>query len=807
MENKQKSGTDLRLELTITPEEATQGCQKEIVVQRYERCQVCDGKSQDPTTSCGQCHGDGRVQNNRRIALNIPAGVKDGMNIRLTGAASAGTSGSTPGNLYIVLSVKSAEQATNISHTSQIRPDVASPSSPIQPAAPVVSKARSVDVRDSGPAAWKVGDLILGEYEVMGILGEGGMGIVYKIYHRPWNMVMAVKSPRPEIFARSGGKENFIREAETWVNLGEYAHLVRCYSVQVLGGIPRVFAEYVEGGSLADWIRQRRLYAGEPGQALERILDISIQFAWGLHFAHEQGLVHQDVKPANVMMTLQGIAKVTDFGLAKARMMAGEQRVQDGKEEQSILVSSGGMTPAYCSPEQIAGQALSRKTDIWSWGLSVLEMFTGKVTWTIGAAAQKALAGYEGQDPAIPVLPVDVINLLKRCFQQLPKARPTTMLEVATELQEIYARSVGRPYARIMPEPAATQVESLINQGYSLLQLGRLEEAVVAFEQAIRLDPGSADAYYNLGGALQELGRLEEALDAYKQAIRLRPNDVEAYNHQGGVLMRLGRLEEGLVAVEQAIHLDPNYSSAYYNRGVVLGLLGRPAEALVTLEQAIHLDSNFANFAPAYNRKGLALRELGRPKEALVAFEQAIRLDPNDADTYCCRGIVLRELGRPEEALVALERAIHLDPSNALAYYNKGLALAKLRRPEEAVLAFEQAIRLDPNDVPAHFNRGSALQELGRLEEALVAYEQTIRLDSNHARAYTNKASALGQLGRSEEALVAFEQALRLNPNDAFAHFNKGSLLGQLGRSEEALVALKQALRLDPGLAKLLSNS
>ena len=94
-----------------------------------------------------------------------------------------------------------------------------------------MSQAPARDVRDTGPAVWKVGDLILGEYEVTGILGEGGMGIVYKVYHRPWNMVMAVKSPKSEIFAREGGKENFIREAETWVSLGTYPHLVGCYFV------------------------------------------------------------------------------------------------------------------------------------------------------------------------------------------------------------------------------------------------------------------------------------------------------------------------------------------------------------------------------------------------------------------------------------------------------------------------------------------------------------------------------------------------------------------------------------------------
>ena len=221
------------------------------------------------------------------------------------------------------------------------------------------------------PATWEPGDVILDLYEVKQVFTSGGMGLVYHVHHRGWNMDLAVKSPRPQYFQTEAHKENFVREAETWVNVGLHPHIASCYYVRTLGGIPRIFAEYVEGGSLADWIHQRKLYEGGAEKTLERILDVAIQCAWGLHYAHEQGLVHQDVKPANVMMTSNGIAKVTDFGLAKARALVGDGGVPGGTR--SILASVGGVTPAYCSPEQAAGDPLSRKTDLWSWGLSVLE--------------------------------------------------------------------------------------------------------------------------------------------------------------------------------------------------------------------------------------------------------------------------------------------------------------------------------------------------------------------------------------------------------------------------------------------------
>ena len=107
---------------------------------------------------------------------------------------------------------------------------------------------------DGAAADWNVGDKILDLYEVTGILGEGGMGKVYKVRHNGWNVDLAVKSPRAEILTKKHAIENFETEAETWVNLGMHPHTVSCYYVRRLGGIPRVFAEYVAGGNLKEWI-------------------------------------------------------------------------------------------------------------------------------------------------------------------------------------------------------------------------------------------------------------------------------------------------------------------------------------------------------------------------------------------------------------------------------------------------------------------------------------------------------------------------------------------------------------------------
>ncbi|HEY5433615.1 MAG TPA: protein kinase, partial [Candidatus Limnocylindrales bacterium] len=139
------------------------------------------------------------------------------------------------------------------------------------------------------PDTWQRGDLLLEQYEVRGVLGAGGMGTVYRVHHRGWDLDLAVKSPHPAMLAQAGGSAAFTAEAEAWVALGLHPHIVTCHYVRALGGIPRVFAELVEGGSLADWIADGRLYAGGPDAVLARLLDVAMQFAWGLGYAHTHG--------------------------------------------------------------------------------------------------------------------------------------------------------------------------------------------------------------------------------------------------------------------------------------------------------------------------------------------------------------------------------------------------------------------------------------------------------------------------------------------------------------------------------------
>lgn len=373
---------------------------------------------------------------------------------------------------------------------------------------------------DGVAVEWNIGDVILNVYEVTDLLGEGGMGKVYKIFHRGWNMPLAVKNPRARTLLREKGARNFEKECETWVNLGLHPHVVSCYYVRRLGGVPRVFAEYVDGRSLWHCIQDGRMYKGGPRRAVARIIDVAIQTAWGLQHAHDQGLVHQDVKPANVLISQEGVAKVTDFGLARAIEAAtGESGVD-----------FVGMTRAYCSPEQSNREKMTHATDIWSWGICVLECFTVKTVWKRGQDVPEVLTRYleqAAERPGLLPMPPRLAEVLRRTFQVNPDARPRSMNDVADELVKCYRELTGADYPRKRPKFTSVSGNNLNNRAMSLMDLGRAENAEQLWDQALKSDPYHPESNYNVGLLRWRSGRMTD--DALLQRLlnvsKLHPGD------------------------------------------------------------------------------------------------------------------------------------------------------------------------------------------------------------------------------------------------------------------------------------------
>lgn len=335
-------------------------------------------------------------------------------------------------------------------------------------------------------AAWQIGDDIEGLYRVSAVHSQGGMGVVYRVRHLGWNVDLAVKSPRPALFRHPAGRGQFIAEAQTWISLGLYPHLCSCFYVRTIDGIPRIFAEYAEGGSLRDLLDGDGLPDLAADDALGARLDLAIQMAWGLEHAHRLGVIHQDVKPANVLIGADGAAMITDFGLARSRAILATEAGGDA----SIAVTAGGFTPAYASPEQVAGRTLSRRTDVWSYAVTVLEMFTGSATWDSGPQAPAVLSGLRTD------LPTQFATLLGRCLRHEQSQRPDSMADIADQLREIHEREVGA-YARAKPTEATPRADELNNRALSQLDLGETEQADALFAEALAVDPNHVEASFN----------------------------------------------------------------------------------------------------------------------------------------------------------------------------------------------------------------------------------------------------------------------------------------------------------------------
>jgi WD40 repeat protein/serine/threonine protein kinase len=477
---------------------------------------------------------------------------------------------------------------------------------------------------ESGPFAtqrideWKVGDVLLDLYEVLGVLGEGGMGRVYKLRHRGWDLALAAKVPRPALLDAEGGAELFEREAETWVNLGLHPHTVTCFYVRRLQGIPVLFAEFVDGASMHERIRAGQL------NTIDVMLDVAIQFAWGLHYAHEQGLVHLDVKPHNVMIGRDGVAKVTDFGLARARRFkpagpAAPLGPAKNGETSSVEGAAGG-TAAYMSPEHSEGRTLTRRSDLWSFGLSILEVFAGYRYWDFGVTAREALAEHLAHpDPALPRMPDSVAVLLARCFRDDPEERPRSLAEVANTLCGAYEAATGDPYPRPLPRSGQGTPDSLNNRAVSLVDLGRDVEAASLWKRALEDEPQHVEATYN------------QCLTAWTSGLL---DDEE-------VLRRMGEVLKTHAGAARAHHL----------RGRLHLALADPGRAVSSLDEAVRCGL----ISPDLDRDhGLALLAPSThhdPRRALACFERLLQAGSTEAGDLVGRSLALERLGRRPEAL------------------------------------------------------------------------------------------------------------------------------------------------------------
>lgn len=381
-------------------------------------------------------------------------------------------------------------------------------------------------------SGWYVGQVVDGIYQVEELLGEGGFGTVHKVERLGWPMKLAVKSPREDRISDAWAKERFVQEANTWVGLGFHPNIVTCYFVRIIAGLPRIFMEYLEAGTLRKWLVQQKNIDAK------KMLDVAIQLARAMERVQYRGLVHRDLKPENCLMTPEGVLKVTDFGLAKVGLEEGlrDEKAASVHESQKTKTDSvSGRyrlgTPVYMAPEQWqqAGKATSA-ADVWAFGVILFELLYGKKPFQ-HMAEEPPIAFYfrmkenRWQYELKADTPAELRSIVSSCLLADAGQREPKFSVLRERLEVFYASWYEEPYPRAPIKQTPPLADTLSNQGVSIADLGRIEDALKLFSAALKQDPTHPGATYNQGIILMQKGGLgpDELSSMLEGCKRARP--------------------------------------------------------------------------------------------------------------------------------------------------------------------------------------------------------------------------------------------------------------------------------------------
>ena len=381
------------------------------------------------------------------------------------------------------------------------------------------------------------GELLLGDYLLLDLLGEGGMGQVFKARHKIMNRVVALKVIRKARFRNANAVLRFQREIHAAALLA-HPNIVMAFDAAQVGDVHFLVMEYVEGVDLAKLLRKRgQLPVGEA-------CDYAFQVALGLQHAHEQGLVHRDIKPANLLRADKGkMIKILDFGLAR---IANDETIwvgEDGDPENGLTLAGHAMgTPDYVAPEQtIDARSVDIRADIYSLGCTLYHMLTGRAPFPSGSAGDK-LQAHQFRMPLVAIrdcrddMPVAVALIVERMMAKRPADRFQTPGEIALALAAFRTpvvdevAAVDRPGSRGssgMGVAPATETETALGPKQTLRD--RMEAAWA--QQRHEVEEARArqlPVLRNLLEGFVDSGKTLQAYDTLTAILKLAPDDREA---------------------------------------------------------------------------------------------------------------------------------------------------------------------------------------------------------------------------------------------------------------------------------------
>ena len=675
-----------------------------------------------------------------------------------------------------------------------------------------------------------------GKFEITGRLGEGGMGVVFEARDVELDRKVALKMLPAETANDAHRLERFRREARAVASLN-HPNIVTIYGIESAGNGHVLVMECIDGESL-----DKRIPTG--GMSQSEIFDIAIPVAEALAVAHAGGVVHRDVKPANVMITRGGLVKVLDFGLAKVAAPddSGEGSATEIDTRTGALTGEGVVvgTAPYMSPEQLQGGNVDERSDVFSLGVMLYEMTTGKKPFDGRSGIEVASSILKDiPEPASDVradLPRHLGRIIEHCLQKNPDDRVQTVRDVRNQLASLKRETdsqASQPSAPVVvpaPEPKRTWILGAVVVlilglgGFALWRaIGpRSEETVAATSPTgeIRIvvlpfeNLGAPDDEYFTDGMTDEITSRLAAIDGLavisrRSAMEFKENrpSLDAIAEEFGVAYVL----EGTVrwasrsGGESRVKIIPSLVRVSDEVGVWSDTFD------AVLADIFEVQSEIAK--QVSGKLGVALltsaKNASRPTENLEAYDAYLR-----GNDYYNRGAEMMSKDDYTIAVQMFEQAVRLDPAFAEAHARLSLTQGTLHtmptQPGEhdadrlvvARTAAARALALDPDLALAHHARGELyMLDESDPERALEEFRLALESQPSNAEVYQSISYAQAHLGLWDEGLASMRKAIELNPRWGRLPCEAGGFCISLRRYDEAMQLHERAIQLTPDRA------
>jgi eukaryotic-like serine/threonine-protein kinase len=682
-------------------------------------------------------------------------------------------------------------------------------------------------------AVFQIGEVVGGRYEILDLLGEGGMGAVYKASDRELNRFVALKVIRPELASNPSILARFKQEL-LLAHQVTHRNVIRIYDLGEAGGVKFITMEFVEGRDLRAILREKKRFA--PEEAVEIITQVCL----ALDAAHGVGVIHRDLKPQNIMRDGSGRILVMDFGLA--RTLEG-----DGMTQTGAIVG----TMEYMSPEQSLGKDLDQRSDIFALGLILYEMLTGKQPF----AADSALASLikRTQERAIPVSDVDaqipgaLSGVVSKCLERDVNERyqnvPAILADLNTWKDKRAAGTIKfeasvKPLGRTLPWPLIIGIVTVLVLAVTgfLLRDKLFKRTTTARAPAGGVSVLVADFTNYTGdpvfdGTLEPMFNvaLEGAsfINAYNRGTARKlaeklPNPTDKLDEQSARLVALSQGINTVIAGQisrrgnsfnvSAIALDAATGNALAsveatsnNKDEVVGTvpklvapirnaLGDNTPESVQLERAGGAFT--ASSLEVVHQYGVAMEQqfAGKTGEALQSFAKAAELDPNFARAYSGMTSASIKLDRPADAEKYIKLAMeHVDRMTDRERYRvRGLYYGTSGNWQKCAEEYAQLVKAYPGDNIGHNNLAVCLSGLRKLPEALEEARRDNEMHPN-AAAHVNESLFLSFTGDFQGGEREAREVQRRYPSNeigylalAFAQLGQGQL-SQAGETYSGL--------------------